>query len=296
MIENASAGHEFAGCSPPPAVASGSVRICALLPESETALSTLQCAVAASLGLAAVVSAVHVGFGRKHGAVSAEEQDIQQLRDIYEGAPEARTARIRAVVDAFRESAPDAPQIDWRDDQGDIAANVMMEANAASLVVIGRPVHMDAADALHSVLFDAHRLVLVAPRGAAVGERTVGRHIVVGWKPGKAAEQTVEAALPWLRKAERISVVWTAKAGAEPYEASARAFFGQANLAVDVIRLEPGWRSVGAQLLAEARRIGGDCLLIGAFGHRGLWRILLGGVTRDVLGHADIPVFLMRAQ
>ena len=87
------------------------LHICALLPEAETALSTLQCAVAASTGFAAEICAAHVGFDAHHALVDAEELEIQQLREIYEGPPEVRAARVKAVVDSFRDSAPAAPPI-----------------------------------------------------------------------------------------------------------------------------------------------------------------------------------------
>jgi nucleotide-binding universal stress UspA family protein len=285
-----------APCPPDPLEAtSARLRICALLPEAETALSTLQCAVAAARAGPSAICAVHVGFDPERDFVSAEEQDIQQLRDLHEGGPKARTARIRSVFDAFAASRPAAPPIVWRDDPGCISSHVALEADAASLVVIGRPVHLDAADALHSALFDARRLVLVAPR-AASADRTVGAHVVVGWKPGAAAEQAVEAALPWLTKAERVTVLWTEKAGAEPYDASARALFARLGIAAEIIRLHPDRRGVGAQLLDRAVRLGGDCLLIGAYRHGALWQAVLGGVTRDVLAHAELPVFLRRAR
>ncbi|WP_294542127.1 universal stress protein [uncultured Rhodoblastus sp.] len=278
----------------PPETASPRLHICALLPEAETALSTLQCAVAAARAGSAKICAVHVGFDAEHSFISAEEQDIQQLRDLHEGGPKARTARVRAVFDAFVAAAPDAPPLVWRDDPGDIRVCVEMEANAAQLVVVGRPVHLDAADALHSALFDAQSLVLVAPR-AASAQRTVGRHVVVGWKPGAAVEQAVETALPWLRRAERVTVLWTEKDGVEPYDVGARAFFAQLGIAAEFIRLRRDLRSVGAQLLDRAALLGGDCLLIGAYRHGALWQAVLGGVTRDVLAQAELPVFLMRA-
>ncbi len=297
MTGNVSKGHESDGSDyRHPAAATPSLHICALLPEVETVLSTLQCAVAVGKGFAADFCAVHVGFDPKHTFVDAEEQDIQQLRDLYEGAPAVRTARIKAAVDAFLAASPNAPRVNWRDDEGDIAASVAIEAYAASLLVIGRPIHMDASDALHSALFDAHRLVLVAPRDVSDRDRVIGRHIVVGWKPGKAVEQTLDAALPWLRKAEKVSVVWVQKAGAEPYDASARAFFGRLGITADVLRLEPGRNSVGVQLLTETMHLAGDCLLIGAFRRSAFWEAILGGVTRDVLAHAEIPVFMMRAR
>lgn len=275
--------------------APASLHICALLPEAETALSTLQCAVAASRGFAADIGAAHIGFDAKHSLVSAEEQDIQRLRDLYEGAPEERLARIKAIVDAFVASHPDGIEIHWRNDEGDIAASVAHEAYDASLLVIGRPMHMDAADALHSALFDAHRLVLVAPRNAA-RERVIGRHIVVGWKPGKPAEQTLEAALPWLKKAEKITFLWAPKLGEPPYSSSAREFIAHLGIEAEVKRIEPEQMSVGAKLLAETTERGGDCLLIGAFRHGAFWQAVLGGVTRDVLTHTEIPILLMRAK
>ena len=282
--------------SPPdPPEAAARLRICALLPEAETVMSTLQCAVAAARAGPCEICGVHVGFDPEKDFVSAEEQDIQQLRALREGGPRARTARIRSLFDAFVASSPDAPPILWRDDPGCLSCHVALEADAAHLVVIGRPVHLDAADALHSALFDARSLVLVAPR-AASAQRTVGAHVVVGWKPGAAAEQAVEAALPWLRKAERVTVLWTEKAGAAPYDSSARALFARLGIAAEIIRLGPDRRGVGAQLLDRAGRLGGDCLLIGAYRHGALWQAVLGGVTRDVLAHAELPVFLMRAR
>lgn len=271
------------------------LHICALLPEAETALSTLQCAVAASTGFAAEICAAHVGFDAHHALVDAEELEIQQLREIYEGPPEVRAARVKAVVNSFRNSAPAAPPIAWRDDEGDVAANVALDTAAANLIVVSRPVHLDAADAFHAALFGGRRLVLVAPRDVADGERVIGRHIVVGWKPGAPAEEAARAALPWLKKAEKITVLWGAKPGAGFYEPSAREFFQRLGLNVEIAHLARSAGSVGHDLLKEAERLGADSLLIGAFTHGAWWETLFGGVTRDVLGEARIPVFTMRA-
>ena len=270
-------------------------RICVLLPEVETVVSSLQCAIAAAAPLHGEICAVHVGFDASR-AVSAEEQDIQQLRNIYEGAPEARLARIKSVFDEFRASSSDAPPMQWRHDEGGICAGIVSEACRAQLLVISHPIHLDAADALHGALFAAHRLVLLAPRDALAPGATIGRHVVIGWKPGEATRQTIQAALPWLRRAERITALWVAKAGAEPYDKSARALFEKLGLTVEIVGLAPDSRGVGRRLLDETAARGGDCLLIGAFKHSSLWEALLGGVTRDVLAQAEIPVFMMRAQ
>ncbi len=49
---------------------------------------------------------------------------------------------------------------------------------------------------------------------------------------------------------------------------------------------------VGAQLLKFAHELGADLLVMGAYAH-GEWREALpGGVTRYMLGHADLPVLM----
>ena len=286
--------HDFRACemSDP----SLTLKVCALLPEIETEVSTLQCAVAAAQGFAASICAVHVGHDRSQAYVSPEEEDIQQLRDIYEGAPEARQARVKAVFDAFIASAPDAPPILWRHDEGDICANIVVEACNADLLVVSHPIHRDAADALHGALFDARRLVLVAPRNALAMNQSIGRHMVVGWKPGDAARQAVQAALPWLKRADKVTVLWVQKDGTEPYHQSAREFFAHLGVEAEIVGLPRDHQSVGRLLLAETARRGGDSLVIGAFRHGSLWELILGGVTRDVLASAELPVFMMRAR
>jgi nucleotide-binding universal stress UspA family protein len=294
MVRGAGFSSEHWGPQGPTAASSRSaLKICALLPEVESVISCLQCAVAAARGVSHDISAVHIGFDPHKVSASAEEVDIQQLRDLYEGGPELRFARIKAAFDRFVATLPAGETICWKNDEGDIDANIAIEALAADLLVIGRPVHLDASDALHSALFGVRRLVLVAPRDAPQN-RTIGRHIVIGWKPGEAAQHAIVAALPWLERAEKISVLWAPKPGVEPYDASARAFFAKIGVAASIIGLQHDGLSVGAQLLREAERRGGDCLLIGAFKHGAIWDALWGGVTRDVLGHANIPVFLTR--
>jgi nucleotide-binding universal stress UspA family protein len=266
--------------------------ILALLPEVETVASCLQCALAAG-GPDALVSGVHVGFDPAHAFVSAEETDIQQLRDIFEGKPGERAARVKTAFDSFVATRPPSPPLQWKDDEGDINVNVMLEAHDADLIVISRPLHLDACDALRSALFCAHRLVLVAPRDFGDHAGGVGRRIVIGWKPGDPVKRAIQAALPWLRRAEAVSVLWVEKHGAEPYDRSARAFFEKIGIDARIVGLRRNDQSVGRQLLSEARRHG-DCLLVGAYKHGALWEAIFGGVTRDILGHADLPVFLMR--
>jgi nucleotide-binding universal stress UspA family protein len=61
-----------------------------------------------------------------------------------------------------------------------------------------------------------------------------------------------------------------------------------ANLHVLPIRPAP----FGQTLLDTARRLGADLLIMGAYAHSTLRELVLGGVTRHVLAHADLPVLM----
>ena len=46
-------------------------------------------------------------------------------------------------------------------------------------------------------------------------------------------------------------------------------------------------------MLEEAGKAEADLLVMGAYGHSRLREVVLGGVTRAILGDADVPVFLI---
>jgi len=46
----------------------------------------------------------------------------------------------------------------------------------------------------------------------------------------------------------------------------------------------------GEAVLNEAQRTGADMIVMGGYGHSRFREWVLGGVTRHVLTHADIPV------
>ena len=48
----------------------------------------------------------------------------------------------------------------------------------------------------------------------------------------------------------------------------------------------------GAALLAKAHMLACDMLVMGAFARHPLRSLILGGVTRHMLAHADLPVFM----
>jgi nucleotide-binding universal stress UspA family protein len=53
-----------------------------------------------------------------------------------------------------------------------------------------------------------------------------------------------------------------------------------------------GSEPFGQTLLTRAHQLGADMLVMGAFAHSPLRELILGGVTRYIIEHADLPVLM----
>ena len=64
------------------------------------------------------------------------------------------------------------------------------------------------------------------------------------------------------------------------------------NIKVEVISVEKSAKGIGATILESALEFDADLIVIGAYGHTRLKEIILGGVTKYLLKHTTIPLFL----
>ena len=168
-------------------------------------------------------------------------------------------------------------------------------ARLADITVVPHPEAGDdvsSSDALHAVLFDSGRPVLIAPQ---VATPTVGARICVAWNGTAESAAAVLAAIPWMQRAEAVRVL-----SADEYQrrgpgaAELASYLGLHGIRTEVAEFRPLDRDVGRGLLTAAREFGADMLAMGAYSHSRLRQLLLGGVTRHVLEHATLPVLMNR--
>ena len=168
-------------------------------------------------------------------------------------------------------------------------------ARLCDLTVLPHPRReADAAgsDALHAVLFDSGRPVLIAPRDAPA---TLGTRCAVAWNGTHQSAAALAAMLPWLRQAEAVRVLHAAEYQRRPPPASdVLPYLAMHGVAADVAEFAVEGGAVGAGLLAAATAFGADLLGMGAYAHSRLRQAILGGVTRHVLGNAGLSVLMSR--
>jgi nucleotide-binding universal stress UspA family protein len=116
-----------------------------------------------------------------------------------------------------------------------------------------------------------------------------GRTVMVGWNGSREATRAVHKALPFLREAERVTLLAVGETAADDVDAVAAMLQGH-GVTIEPHRIEASDGSAGKVLFAQAVAHGADLLVMGAHGHSRLFELVFGGATRYVLREASLPV------
>ena len=172
---------------------------------------------------------------------------------------------------------------------------VANQARLADLIVLSHPAgakEVSSSDALHAVLFDSARPVLIAPRTVPP---VIGNRICLGWNGTAESASAVMTALPWLQRAQSIRILWSEDYQRRgPSAPDLQEYLAAHGLIADGAMFQAINNVVGAGLLAAANEFDCDLLVMGAYSHSRIRQMILGGVTRHVLEHAAVPVMMHR--
>jgi nucleotide-binding universal stress UspA family protein len=207
-----------------------------------------------------------------------ERQRVASLKDIFDGWAAAPRAASALTLWSVAEGNPDRP--------------VLERGRRADFVVIARPAAGDdwtVRQAFEIALFRTERPVLVVPPG--MSERAeLGRRVAIAWRDDSRAVKAVLPALRCLRQAEQVFVLAGVREG-KPRPAMPEVLV-EHGIAAEMRVLPVGGGVFGETLLSEAHALGADLLVMGAYYHSRLRELVFGGVTRFMLGHADLPVLM----
>jgi nucleotide-binding universal stress UspA family protein len=172
---------------------------------------------------------------------------------------------------------------------------VAQQARLADLTVVPHPEageDISSSDALHAVLFDSGRPVLIAPIHAPT---SIGKRLCIAWNGTAESASAVLGALPWMQRAEAVRIL-TAEGYQRrgPAAPELAAYLAMHNVHADIATFQPVDRDVGKGLLAAAGHFGADLMAMGAYSHSRLRQLILGGVTRSVLENSTLPVMMNR--
>ncbi|MEO5374404.1 MAG: universal stress protein [Alphaproteobacteria bacterium] len=221
---------------------------------------------------------------------------VEEMVTLARRDADARAEAVRAVFERLRAEAAPAMadqgfSVAWREESGREEEIVPLLGRVCDLIVMAGPrLNQDLPQVLtvNGALMESGRPVLVAPPARPVG---VGRHVVVAWNHSIEAARAVGGTLPLLAAAESVVVVAAQFDHlAEPEELLA--YLALHGIHAEVKTMPTTGARFGQILLAEAATRGADLIVMGAYTHSRLRQLIIGGVTRHVLEHSDLPVVL----
>ncbi|ABI63089.1 Universal stress protein family [Granulibacter bethesdensis CGDNIH1] len=261
--------------------------------------SALAVAIQAAARWEAQILAVHIRTDSSDIAPLAAEglsgAMVQDMIEAVETEARERGVAIQAMIDAVTRDRHPPVSIRLEERTGQEEDIVAWQARVADLTVIARPSGDDdlsSTEALHAVLFDGGRPLLMAPDQPG---DTLGNRVCIAWNGTVESASAVRAALSWAQKAEAVCILTAHSYYRQgPAAKELVEYLGCHGIRADIAHFNPVDGSVGAGLLQAAEDFSCDLLAMGAYSHSRLRQMILGGVTRHVMEHARIPVLMKR--
>lgn len=186
----------------------------------------------------------------------------------------------------------------WLVAQGEAVEALCHSARWCDFVVAERPtLNPDAPTGWGTVsrtVFGAGVPVLVVPQSAQL--TTLGERVLVAWNHSREAMLAIRGALPLLARAAQVVVL---DGAAQDDELGARhlprldlaAWLQRHGVRAEIRAFAPK-NDYGANILAQARQMNADLIVMGAWGHSRIAQLVLGGTTRFLFQNSDLPLLV----
>lgn len=237
---------------------------------------------------------------RVYGALPIDAPNVTaQLIEQNRAYHEAESAKVKARFEAA--FSDEAVHAEWRFCETMRVSplpEVVDQGRAAELIVTPHLEESeDSADGgriAEGLLLESGRPVLIVPQGEFT---SIGTDVTVGWNASREAARAVFDALPLLKKAENVHIVWvdprvplgqSVSRAADDIAAS----LARAGVPCEAVEATAGSGGVGAELLERARDYGSDLIVMGGYGRTRFREMIFGGATRHVLDNMTMPVLM----
>jgi nucleotide-binding universal stress UspA family protein len=234
-------------------------------------------------------------------ALSGQAEMLAVSEAAHHLYTEARE-RARSVEAGFREQLRrDDVRGDWQIASGPVAAAVAHRARSADLLVFGQadpdhPLPPTGRGLIEDALMSAGRPLLLVPFAGRFG--AIGANVLIGWNGTREAARATHDALLVIEPGARVTVltVERSKSASGPEEvpgADIAEHLAHHGLKITAARtINDGSITDADALLGYASDTNADLLVVGGYGHSRAREMVLGGVSRELLDHATLPVLI----
>ncbi len=182
--------------------------------------------------------------------------------------------------------------------QGDVVDALCHASRWSDLIVAERPCANPDAPVGWGIasrtVFGSSAPVVVVPEGARIDK--VGEHMLVAWNASREAMLAIRGALPLLKRAAQVTVLeGEPNAGLLGFDnlpkIDLRAWFERHGVTAEFRLFKPA-KDHGPAVLEAAHAVDANLIVIGAWGQSRITELVLGGVTRHLFQHSNLPMLV----
>ncbi len=257
---------------------------------TEEAGDALEFAIAAAIRWSAHLDVACVSQGAMGGpAMMIPEVGMAGdalLRDAFEnleGLEEKVRARLRsadigsAVLDDLGRG-PDAPR------------RIAASQRFSDLAILPPPSKStEAQQMIEAVLYNSRVPVLIAPEAVT----PAFDKIILAWDESDVALAAIRASIPLLKQAASVEIV-SVDPGSGTTGHALAVMLDRHGIEAPLTAISRSGQSVAKALGTYAQETGADLIVMGAYGHKTLRDVILGGVTQHMLGEVEVPLLVAR--
>ena len=235
-----------------------------------------------------VASPVHLPPGAEGRGASA----------AYLAAARETAREMAGEVEEGARNACEAAGVPWRWVYGeaDHLEHFLEEAHHVDLIVIGQVSIESFEDRLmlqmpEKLVMEAGGPVLVLPKGHEGDGLDHANRVMIAWSYSKEAIRALRDSLAILKAADTVILFTCVKDGVEAASEPVLHYLERHGIAAEHVSHD-GVGHVGDEILDAAHEVDADIVVMGAYGHTGLFDKLFGSTTRYIISHTDVPLFI----
>lgn len=179
-----------------------------------------------------------------------------------------------------------------------VSTVVSRRARFSDVVILPKPygegLPADAPAVIEAAMFQGGVPVIMTPAGTECPHAP--DRVVLAWNESDEALAAARAALPLLRRARLVDILVVDPVRHEADRADPGAtlstFLSRHGARVEMSIVAQTTTRVSDTIKRHCTDRGADLLVMGAYGHSRFREAILGGATRNMLEHADIPVLM----
>ncbi len=238
-----------------------------------------------------------IGVDRTPGGYFRNGSNPMLMQEALTQAAEQAEALAQHARDWLHDAS-----IAWSVETGstplpDVARTVAGRARFSDLVVLPKPYGKDhgieLVPVIEGALFEGLTPVMVVPDDTT--PMVTPERVVLAWNGSAECLRAVRASLPVLAAAKVVHVVLVDPPGGKAAisgDGYLARYLTRHGVEVEIDVLAKRGRRVSDILVSHEREVGGQMIVMGAYGHSRFREAILGGATRNMLEQAEVPVLM----